>query len=202
MSRILMLFLAFALISATPNGKAKRYLKKLVKHRLEKEAEFKDPSESPLKEEAKQFPGNEYFIGDYTYLVEARVEKVDDGEPFKMPTSNPDRQKTYVPYAKLHFELEGKSWTLTAYFSPQVARMPGYEDYLFLPFTDLTNSEGTYGGGRYLDMRIPTGNTVMIDFNKCYNPYCAYSDGWSCPIPPKENFMEMRVEAGVKDYDH
>jgi len=202
MSRILLLFLAAALLSAAPNGKAKRYLKKLAKHRLETEAEFRDPAHSPLREEAPNFKGNHFYDGNFSYLVEARVEKVQEGEPFMMPTSNPDRQKTFVPYAKLHFELAGKQWTLTAYFSPQTARIEGYEDYLFLPFTDLTNGQATYGGGRYLDMRIPKGETVMIDFNKCYNPYCAYTDGWSCPIPPKENFLEMKVEAGVMDFEH
>ncbi len=202
MTRILWVFLAAALLSAAPNGKAKRYLKKLAKYRLEKEAEFRDPDQSPLREAAPDFKGNHYYDGNYAYLVEARVEKVQDGEPFLMPTSNPNRQKTFVPYAKLHFNLEGKDWTLTAYFSPQTARLPGYEDYLFLPFTDLTNGKETYGGGRYLDMRMPDGETMMIDFNKSYNPYCAYTDGWSCPIPPEENFLEMEVKAGVMDFGH
>ncbi|MEL6591161.1 MAG: DUF1684 domain-containing protein [Bacteroidota bacterium] len=202
MSRLFLLILAASLLSAAPNGKARRYLKKLAAYRVEKEAEFKDPRRSPLRDKAPTFEGNQYYAGNYAFRVEADVKLIEDGEPFLMPTSNPERQKTYIPYAKLHFRLQDKERTLTAYYSPQTARLPGYEDHLFLPFTDLTNGQETYGGGRYLDMRKPKGEKIWIDFNKCYNPYCAYSDGWSCPIPPRENFLEARIEAGVKDYKH
>ncbi len=75
-----------------------------------------------------------------------------------------------------------------------------FENYLFLPFTDLTNGNGTYGGGRYIDLEIPKGDTMVIDFNKSYNPYCAYNGKYSCPIPPKENDLNIAIKAGVKNY--
>jgi len=68
--------------------------------------------------------------------------------------------------------------------------------------TDLTSGDGSYGGGRYLEVDVPTKETMIIDFNLLYNPYCAYSYRWSCPIPPKENDLLIRIEAGVKDYGH
>jgi uncharacterized protein (DUF1684 family) len=76
--------------------------------------------------------------------------------------------------------------------------MRKYKNYLFLPFKDHTNGNGSYGGGRYLDMEVPKGNEVEIDFNLCYNPYCAYADIFSCPIPPDENHLEVEILAGVK----
>jgi hypothetical protein len=75
---------------------------------------------------------------------------------------------------------------------------PEYEDYLFLPFNDYTNGNETYGGGRYLDVRIPKGNTMVLDFNKAYNPYCAYTYGYSCPVPPRGNSLETEINAGIK----
>ena len=78
---------------------------------------------------------------------------------------------------------------------------PGYEDYLFLPFLDNTNGETSYGGGRYVEGRIPEGDILVIDFNKAYNPYCAYNEKYSCPIVPRENSVDENIEAGVKAYD-
>ena len=75
-----------------------------------------------------------------------------------------------------------------------------FVDYLFLPFTDLTNGEATYAGGRYIDLAIPDGDTLIIDFNKSYNPYCAYNKKYSCPIVPKVNHLEIDINAGVKAF--
>ena len=80
---------------------------------------------------------------------------------------------------------------------------PQYKDYLFLPFTDLTNNETTYGGGRYIDLKlkdIREEGRLTIDFNKAYNPYCAFGEGFSCPIPPDANKLNVRVEAGEQNY--
>lgn len=76
-----------------------------------------------------------------------------------------------------------------------------YRDYLFLPYTDLTNAIETYGGGRFMDLLIPSGDTIIIDFNKSYNPSCAYNHAYSCPIPPEENDLNIRITAGVKNLE-
>ena len=83
-----------------------------------------------------------------------------------------------------------------------LSKKPGYANYLFVPITDLTNGEETYGGGRYIDLRGPLGKVVELDFNKAYNPYCAYGGKYSCPIPPIENHLGLRIEAGVKAFAH
>ena len=117
-------------------------------------------------------------------------------KPFKMATST-DRKPIYEKYGEAHFELDGEKIVLPIYQSHSLRVKEEYKDHLFLPFQDLTNGTESYGGGRYLDLRIPTGDTIVIDFNKAYNPYCAYSSRYSCPVPPKENRMKVAVRAGV-----
>lgn len=89
---------------------------------------------------------------------------------------------------------------LTVYRSIALSKLPSTSDYLFLPFTDETNGAATYAGGRYIDLRLADfkGNRVIIDFNKAYNPYCAFSAGYACPKPPDENRLQTAVEAGEK----
>jgi len=91
---------------------------------------------------------------------------------------------------------------LTLYQNFALLTNPLYKDLLFLPFTDLTNNKETYGGGRYINLDIKSINEakIIIDFNKAYNPYCAYSDGYRCPIPPEENNLPLEIKAGEKNY--
>jgi len=89
------------------------------------------------------------------------------------------------------------------YQSQDLLKRPGFENYLFVPFTDRTNGHGSYGGGRYLDLRIPPkgATTMPLDFNRAYNPSCAYAPGYSCPVPPAENRLNVAIPAGVQ-HDH
>jgi hypothetical protein len=118
-----------------------------------------------------------------------------------MPTST-DRMPLYSKYGELTFKINGKELTLQVFQNQELIKREGYEDYLFVPFADLTNGGETYGGGRYLDFHIPKSDEVYIDFNKAYNPYCAYSDRYSCPKVPDENYLDVLVEAGVLKWDH
>ena len=113
-----------------------------------------------------------------------------------------DRTPTYQPIGTLEFRLAGKKQRLTVYRSPPLSAKPEYAHSLFVPFTDLTNGAATYGGGRYLDLTGPLGPTVDLDFNKAYNPYCAYGGKYSCPLPPVENHLQVPVTAGVKAFTH
>ena len=116
---------------------------------------------------------------------------------FEIQTSGP-LNPSYRKYGYLTFSLNGKKHQLTLLQNQANMRNPLYRNHLFLAFTDLTSGESTYGGGRYIDMKIPDGDTMILDFNKSYNPYCAYTTGYSCPIPPEENFLEVAVKAGIK----
>ena len=174
------------------------YSEEIKKYQEQLNTEYKDPKESPLeKKERRKFTGHPFFPIDESYRVEARFKKLDDPMTFKMKTST-DRQPVYDKYAIAEFELQGRIFHLTIYQSHRLREMEEYKNHLFLPFTDLTNGDETYGGGRYLDLEIPTGDTVIIDFNKAYNPYCAYSHKYSCPIPLEENDLDIRIEAGIK----
>ena len=163
-------------------------------------AEYKDASTSPLKDkDRKNFKGLEFFKFDTTYVVRARFERTPEETPFQMKTTT-DRLPIYVKYGIVTFNLKGNAYRLNVYQNQDLMKKEGFEDYLFLPFLDDTNGEESYGGGRYIDLGIPEGDEVVIDFNKAYNPYCAYNEKYSCPIVPRENYLDLKVEAGVKAF--
>ena len=162
--------------------------------------EYKDPGESPLsKEDRASFESLDFFKIDTNYVVTAEFVRTPYESPFAMPTTK-ERTPIYVKYGELYFQLKGKKYTLNVYKSQDLLKKPEYADYLFLPFTDESNGISTYGGGRYIDLKLPLGKTVELDFNKAYNPYCAYSKNYSCPIPPKENDLKTSIPVGVR-YD-
>jgi uncharacterized protein len=175
-------------------------LKEIATFRDELNSFYADSAGSPLLNEDKQvFKGLDFFEINPDYRIQAKFVRTPDEKPFKMRTTT-DRLPEYVKFGEVHFSLQGKKFKLNIYQNLQLVKKAGYENYLFLPFTDLTNGEETYGGGRYIDLRIPSGDTIIIDFNLCYNPYCAYNHKYSCPIPPKENDMDVMVKAGVKAF--
>lgn len=160
---------------------------------------FADSSSSPLTEtDRATFTSLDYFPIDIGYKVTGKFKATQDAKPFQIATSS-GKEKIFVKKGIFVFSLKGKKHKLSLYQSIRSAKM-GLTDY-FLPFTDLTNGESTYGGGRYLDIPPPKGNIMILDFNRTYNPYCAYSDGWSCPIPPSENVLSVAIEAGVKAFE-
>lgn len=163
-------------------------------------ADFKDASISPLKaKDLKDFKGLEFFDYDESFKVGALLKRTPDSEWFQMKTTT-DRVSKERVYGIITFTLKNREYQLKVYQGEENMNTPGYEDYLFLPFLDLSNGETTYSGGRYIDLNIPEGNRMEIDFNKAYNPLCVYNEKYSCPIVPRENFLEVKVEAGVKMY--
>ena len=175
-------------------------LRDIVKFQEELNEEFKNPETSPLPDRfRKDFESLDFFSPDTSYMVEARFVRTPDAIPFLMPTTT-ERKSKEVVYGVAHFSLNGATHQLEIYQNEELMLEEGFEDYLFLPFTDLTNGEETYGGGRYLDLSIPEGNTIQLDFNKAYNPYCTYNKKFSCPLVPSVNDLKTRVEAGVKDF--
>ena len=165
--------------------------------------EFSDPELSILEEgDLKGFKGLEYFPISEEFLITASAEWIKEGKVFEMATST-ERRPKYQPVVKLRFLFNGKNQELTAYKSVKLNQDKDYVNYLFLPFTDETNGDKSYGGGRYLEVDASTITDVLqIDFNKCYNPYCAYNGKYSCPVPPKENNLNVKIEAGVQSYDN
>lgn len=160
--------------------------------------EYLNPKATPLRgDNLKNFKEHPFFPVNLKYRVKAHFVKTDNPVPFELPTSS-GKVKHYQEYGKASFDLDGKNYTLSLYQSLDLMKQEKYKEYLFLPFRDETNGKETYGGGKYLDLRIPAGDTIIIDFNKSYQPYCAYNAfDYNCPIVPEENRLPIRVEAGV-----
>ena len=197
MKYILNFFLLLAIVSCTQN---KKPLLGDTEFQKKMNADFKDATKSPLtKKDRKNFKGLDFFKFDSNYVVLASFERTPEEAPFKMKTTT-DRTPMYVKYGVATFLLEGSKQQLSVYQSIDSINENGFEDYLFLPFLDSTNGESTYGGGRYVEVEIPQNDSIKIDFNTAYNPYCVYNEKYSCPIVPRENYLEVKVEAGVKAF--
>ncbi|MDN5212841.1 DUF1684 domain-containing protein [Fulvivirgaceae bacterium BMA12] len=171
------------------------YAERIQKERADKDTYLLTSKESPLSEEDKRnFQGLSYYPVNELFKVKASLELIPAREIVTMPTSD-GKEKRYRKFANARFELKGKMLQLVVYEPLQKL-----DNLLFLPFADGTSALETYGAGRYLDFEVPDGDELIIDFNLAYNPYCAYSDKYSCPLPPRENFMSIAIEAGEKNY--
>jgi uncharacterized protein len=154
-----------------------------------------------LPEQQKDFKGLNYFAPDRSYAVEAALVKADKQEDIVMKTTG-DRTPVYVRYGVVNFMLNGENYSLAVYQNKKMLELSQGTTSLFIPFRDETCGKETYGGGRYIDCEIPvSGNKIMVDFNKAYNPYCAYNHSYSCVIPPEENRLAVRIEAGEKVFE-
>lgn len=171
---------------------AKKFQKELT-------LEFKNRKTSPLKPaDFKKFKKHDFFPIDLTYAVVAHITLTPESDFAPMKATNVIVEE-YRTYGIAHFTMDGQSFSLPLYQSKKLLQNPEYTDYLFVPFTDLTTGVETYGGGRYLGLRIPKeGNELVINFNVAYNPYCAYNDTYSCPLVPAENDLAIAIRAGVK----
>lgn len=169
----------------------------IAHHRAEYKVDFLTDARSPLTAADTAFL--DFFPPDIAFRMPARFERTLQAAPFELPTYS-GQKRDYVQFGVLKFEFKGQPQTLNIYQNLKLVKDSTFRDHLFLPFKDLTSNESTYGGGRYLDFRqgdIHDG-VLMLDFNKCYNPWCAFSDGFNCPIPPAANHLEFMVQAGEK----
>ena len=195
------LLAAIVLFSVISCGKKTGYESEIKEFQYKLNLEFANKKTSPLTEEGlKTFSGLDFFKIDKKYRVIAKLELTPNSKIFQMKTTTTELQ-LYKKYAIAHFELDGKQLSLNLYESLELENNPEYKNFLFLPFNDNSNGTLTYGGGRFIDLQIPADNSsIIIDFNEAYNPYCAYSHRYSCPIPPAENSLPISILAGVKAY--
>jgi uncharacterized protein (DUF1684 family) len=144
-----------------------------------------------------------FYGADEKYKINCRFERSSDTTIIPMKTSGTKiPQKDFVRYGKLLFTIHDTTLQLTVFQSKSLPQTDEYKNLLFIPFADATSGDETYGTGRYIDISINDiiNNTVIIDFNKAYNPYCAYSTGYNCPIPPAENYLAVAVKAGERSF--
>ncbi len=174
---------------------------KEVQHKLN--LEYADKEKSPLTDaDFKKFRSLNFYPVTAKYIVKARFVRNENPVPFELETTT-DRRPMYQKYGTLFFELDGVKCELPVYQNMESLK-PGakYKNHIFAPFTDLTTGGESYGGGRYVDLELPFSSEVLLDFNRAYNPYCAYNHNYSCAIPPEENNLPVAIKAGVKAYVH
>ncbi len=172
--------------------------KEVLDYQKELNESYLNPETTPLKEdELKDFKGLSFYPYNEKFVVKATLEKLENQPVFKMPTSGTNKPD-YKRYGILHFTIDNKKFQLEVYQNLDLIKMKDYKKHLFLPFIDETSGNETYGAGRYLDIEIPDGSEIVLDFNKAYHPYCAYTIGYSCPITPDVNFLKTEILAGVK----
>lgn len=164
----------------------------LSEFRKAKDDFFANNPDSPLTPEQRaNFKGLSYFSENPALRLEIEVQPFAEQEEVEMPTSTGE-VKSYTRYARFGFEVEGKIAELTLYNSPSG---------LFLLFVDSLASTETYAAGRYLEPEPLPNGKILVDFNLAYNPYCAYNEMWSCPIPPAENRLDVPIRAGEKNFE-
>lgn len=195
------IFVLICFLSFNSFGQGNNALKDITKFQKKLNKDFANGEKSPLTDEdKKEFKSLDFFPIDTNYRVTAKLKYYKGSKPFKMKTTT-DRLPIYRIFASATFEIHGKKHVLHIYQNQKLLLTADFEDYLFLPFTDKTNGADSYGGGRYIDLKVTDKETIILDFNKAYNPYCAYNDKYSCPIPPKANQLDIEIPVGVKAYE-
>ncbi|NWG14388.1 MAG: DUF1684 domain-containing protein [Acidobacteria bacterium] len=182
----------------TTNQAAPGYGDELLRERREKDMAFRSGSGSPLSgKDRRGFRGLDYYPVDPALRFRVRLHRHSIARRVRMAT-NTGEMRTGLRYGYFEFEIEGTTCRLHAY------RMEGDDDRsgptLFVPFRDATSGNETYAAGRYLEVPENTTGVYDLDFNRAYNPYCAYRDDYSCPVPPEENVLKVAIRAGEKDY--
>ena len=166
---------------------------KILDFRKQKNHYFRTSIDSPVPDK-ENFPGLNYYLPDDKYKVQATLMLLKDTVPLTILRSD-GREEQYSRFAKAYFTLENRQFNLTLL---KIIQNPVDENILFVPFADKTNGIETYGGGRYLDVKFKSEKKIALDFNLAYNPYCSYNYKFSCPLPPKENFLDIEIQAGEK----
>jgi len=188
-------FLIYSFSSGTESSQ--QYAEEIKKERLEKDDFMKNDEGSPFNDSTVTFSPLHYFEPDIKFRVNADLEPIENKKMIVLPTSD-GKEKKYLEYAYATFKLEGVKNKLLIL---EIIDMGPYKGTLFLAFADETSARETYGAGRYLDLKkVPGAATITLDFNKTYNPYCAYSERFSCPFPVKENVLKVPIYAGEKTF--
>ncbi len=202
---ILLILLSFLFSFSTKAQKAgefdnKKYVSGLKKDRAQKDIEMRTDEKSPIPDEEKAiFKKLNYYKPNTEFRKVAVFTRFDQATHFLMKTST-ERLPEYSVYGVVNFSHDGKKYSLNIYQNIELVKKPEYEKHLFVPFNDETNGKETYDGGRFLDLSETGADTLVLDFNLAYNPYCAYNHKYSCPIPPQSNNLNIKIEAGEKKW--
>lgn len=173
------------------------YANEITKEREEKDLFMISSKESPFATNPEEYKGLSYFPPDPKYKIIADLTPIEKRKTITLAT-NDGKEQHYIEYAYAEFDLDGYHHKLLIL---EVSDMGPFRGKLFFAFGDETSADETYGAGRYLDLeKVPGSKTITLDFNKAYNPYCAYTEKFSCPLPPPENLLTIPIKAGEKTY--
>ena len=182
------------LFTACSQEKEAEFLKNAKEFQYKMNIEFADKKTSPLTDDDFQtFSSLKFFPIQEKYRVKANFTSTPNEKPFEMITTT-SRLAKYVKFGIANFKLDGKDLELNIYQNVEGKK------HLFLPYFDKTSGKESYSGGKYIELDQPENNIIIIDFNQSYNPYCAYNEKYSCPIPPDENHLDVEVKAGVRKF--
>ncbi|MBK9735645.1 MAG: DUF1684 domain-containing protein [Saprospiraceae bacterium] len=197
MKAVIHLLLFMIVVSCKTSKESALYQKEINEFQLSYKSGFLDNPRSPLNQD--DLVNIHFFKADASWKLKCRCTKTTDPRPFDMPTYS-GVTRTYMQHSTLDCNRKGTSIHLELYKNIHQPINPLYKNHLFLPFKDLTNGDTTYGGGRYINLMDTNikNDSLEIDFNTAYNPWCAYSDGYNCPIPPRPNHVALHIEAGEK----
>ena len=197
--RVYLLFIFFTSYTIC-NGQRQYDLAAVTKFQNDLNAEYATAKTSPLlPADLAAFKSLDFYPANETFYVIAKFLQAQNEKPFEMKTTT-DRKPMYVKYGEVYFTINGSAYKLNVYQNIDLSKQKKYKNHLFLPFSDLTSGKESYIGGKYIDLEMPKGNTIAIDFNTSYNPYCAYNYKYSCPIVPLENDLNIEIKAGVKKF--
>jgi len=189
--------LGFLFYSLQSSQADEGYRKQIGKERKEKDHFMRNSSESPFADSTELFKGLKYFEVDEKYRISANLIPINGKKSVTLKTSD-GLEKRYLEYAYAEFSLENEKCRLLIL---EIMNMGPFRGTLFLAFADATSANESYGAGRYLDIKkVPGSTSITLDFNKAYNPYCAYNDSFSCPFPPRENILNILINSGEKSY--
>lgn len=173
------------------------YVAGIEKARKEKDHYLRASPDSPFKDNPKSFKGLRYFPVNPAFRVKASLVPIIPKKMIALSTSD-GQERQYIAYGYAEFKLNETQNRLLILQLPDMGPNRGN---LFLAFGDATSAYETYGAGRYLDIKKEKGSsTITLDFNEAYNPYCAYNENYSCPLPPKENLLTIPIPAGEMTY--
>ncbi len=194
---ILLAMAGIGFYSLSSGSNDEDYTSAVLEERKQKDDFMKSSEESPFGEDRNSFTGLKYFESDVKYRVRAKLQSMESKKVVLLPTSS-GNENQYLEYAWAEFELDD---TKNKLLLLEVMAMGPTRGTLFLAFADETSTKETYGSGRYLEVKkVPGASTVELDFNKAYNPYCAYAEKYECPFPPRENILKVAIRAGEKNY--
>ena len=196
------LFLLISLFIFLIQGseKNKKAIDEIKAFQKELNEQYLDKEESPLAETDRlKFKRHQFFKINLKYRINAKLTLTPESDTFGMKTSTA-RLPLYRKYGVAHFTIDEENFELSIYQNIKLTQVAEYKNSLFLLFNDNTNGKSTYNGGRYIDLEIPENDSILIDFNQSYNPYCHYNSKYSCPIPPAENYLKTAIKAGIKKY--